>query len=269
MNSSPSTASLSLTGSRLKAQLDASRRPPHAHHIRRVVSSHTTPRKKREQQRERPKTVAETRSSPPIWRNGDLIHASSLSASSSPAKESSPCHAYVARNTSPDDCAAPTPPHSRSNSTKAPTSSRTSSAKGSGEGCLTIQPSSGSSPKRQTPSKLKLRDSLSPVKVPSTPAFARSSPDIDASGSGDPMKRDDPRLGACASPPKRTPSKLKLKRSTPTVDLASLGRSPSPRSPARSTPNATAAQPCPSPSTAAKTKPGHATSAATRQTRKD
>lgn len=190
MSSSPPAASLSLTGSRLKAQLDASRRPPHIHHVRRVVSSNITPRKKKEPQRERPKTVAETRSGPP--------------------RERSPCRRTpVEHSPSPEKCTAPTPPPSRSNSTTSsvPGGRRTSPAKAPGEG---QQLSSRSSPKRRTPSKLKLRDRLSPVKVSS-----RSQ-------------------RACASPPKRTPPKLKLKRSTPTTDLASLGRSPSPNSPAKS-----------------------------------
>lgn len=211
MTSSPPAASLSLTGSRLKAQLDASRRPPHVHNVRRAVSSNITPRKKKkEQERERPKTVAETRSAPP--------------------RERSPCR----HSPSPEKCAAPTPPPSRANSTTSSVAGgKTTSAKGAGEGQLTGQPSPRSSPRRRTPSKLKLRDSLSPLKKLSPSPSSRSSP---VGGYADPRKRDDPRLGARASPPKKTPPKLKLKRSSPMTDLASLGRSPSPKSPAKSTP---------------------------------
>lgn len=255
MSSSPTTASLSLTGSRLKAQLDASRRPPQTHHVRRVVSSHFTPRKKREQQRERPKTVAETRSSPPRGRNGNTTPTSRLSAS--PAKDLSPSLTSAAQYKSPEKCAAPTPSPSRSNSTSS-TPGRTSPAKASGKGPLNTPPSPKSSPKRQTPSKLKLRDSLSPVKVSSTSASARSSPSVSVSGYVDPMKREDPRLSSCASPPKRTPPKLRLRSSMQMADLASLGRSPSPKSPAKSSPAATT-----------ETEPGNVPSPGTRQTLKD
>ncbi|KAG6353595.1 hypothetical protein INS49_005557 [Diaporthe citri] len=121
-----------------------------------------------------------------------------------------------------------------------------------------MQASPHSSPKRQTPSKLKLRDSLSPVKMSSTSASARSSPGMHTSGYADPIKRDEPRLSSCASPPKRTPPKLKLRRSIQMADLASLGRSPSPKSPAK-----------PSPAATTGTEPGNPPSPSTRQTRKD
>lgn len=248
--SSPSTASLSLTGSRLKAQLDASRRPPQIHRARRVVSSHSTPRKKREhQQPERPKTVAETRSSSAKGRKGDQTPTSRLG--SSPTKAPSPHRA-------PEKCPAPTPSPSRSNSTTSNFSKpgRTSPAKVSGSGQhVTTQPSPEASPKRRTPSKLKLRDSLSPAKMPSTPASARSLPDLHVSGHTDPIKRHGPKPSACASPSKRTPPKLKLRRSIPSADLTRLGRSSSPKSPAKSSPDATAGQPCPSPGTAADDEP--------------
>lgn len=231
MTSSPPATSLSLTGSRLKAQLDASRRPPHVHNVRRAVSSNITPRKKKkEQQQERPKTVAETRSTP--------------------RQERSPCRTAAAQSPSPEKCAAPTPPPSRSNSTKSPVpGDRLSSAKARGEGQPTMQPSSRSSPKRQTPSKLRLRDSLSPLKKLSPSPSSRSSPGVHGGGYADPWKTDDPRLRTRASPSKRTPPKLKLRRSTPMTDLASLGGSPSPKSPAKSSPAGTeprAAQSSPS-----------------------
>lgn len=237
MTSSPPVASLSLTGSRLKAQLDASRRPPHVHNARRAVSSNITPRKKKqEQQRERPKTVADTRSAPP--------------------QEGSPCRTSVAHSPSPERCIAPTPPPSRANSTTSSVpGGRTSSAKAPGEGQPTMQLSSRSSPKRQTPSKLKLRDSLSPLKKLSPSPSSRSSPGVRVGGYADPRKTDDPRLGTRSSPPKRTPPKIKLKRSTPMTDLASLGRSPSPKSPAKSTPT--------------RAEQDDAPSSSTRKTRKD
>ncbi|KAK7709297.1 hypothetical protein SLS64_006209 [Diaporthe eres] len=255
MSSSPTTASLSLTASRLKAQLDASRRPPQTHYVRRAVSSHSTPKKKREQQRERPKTVAETRSSPPRGRNGGTFPTPRLSAS--PAKEPSPSRTSAAQNKSPEKWAAPTPSPSRSNSTNS-TPGRTSPSKASDKRHLTTQPSPESSRKRQTPTKLKLRDNLSPVKVSSASASARSSPALHTGGYADPIKRDDPRLSSCASPPKRTPPKLKLRRSMQMADLASLGRSPSPRSPAK-----------PSPATTTETEPDNPPSPSTRKTRKD
>lgn len=246
MSESPSTASLNLTAVRLKAQLDASRRPPQTHQVRRAVSSHFTPRKKGEQQREIPKTVAETRSSPPKGWNGHETLTSRLSAS--PAKGSSPRRTSTAHKTSPKKIAAPTPAPSRSNSTNYSVPGSASPAKASTE----------SSPKRRTPSKLKLRDSLSPRTMSSTSTHARSSPSMHASGYADPVKTNDPRLISCASPPKRTPSKLKLKRSTPTADLASLGRSPSPKSPTRSSAVATA-----------DIEHGDAASSGIRRTRKD
>lgn len=240
---SPSTASVSLTAARLKAQLDASRRPPQTHHVRRVVSSHFTPRKMREEQRERPKTVAETRSSPPKGRKSDTTPTSRLSAS--PTKDSSPSRTSAAHKTCPEKWTAPTPSPSRSNSNGPSKPGRTPPAKAASE----------SSPKRQTPSKLKLRDSLSPVKKS---ASARSSPGVPFGGDSDPVKRNDPRLRSCASQPKRTPPKLKLKRSTPTVDLASLGRSPSPEIPAK-----------PSPAATTETEQGNAASPGTYKTPKD
>lgn len=261
MDSSPSTASFNLTGSRLKAQLDASRRPAQTRHVRRVVSSHLTPRRK-EQQRERPKTVAETRSSPPKGHNSDpAVVMSSLNES--PAKRLSPRHTSLAQGRDSEECAAPTPPPSRSNSTNA-VLGRASRAKTSGEKHLNMQPSSESSPQRMTPSKLKLRDSLSPMRTTSMSASARSSPGIHSSDSVDLVKSDDSRLSACPSPPKRTPSKLRLRKSAPAVDLASLGRSPSPKRPAKS--------PCPaqvylSPS-AAEPKRDNSPSSASQQARK-
>jgi hypothetical protein len=198
MSSTSPAASLSLSGPRLKAQLDASRRPPHGHHMRRVVSSNSTPRKTKGQlQLERPKTVAVAGSR------------------SRPCRDRSPCRTPVeghAQSPSPEKCAAPTPPPSRSNSAASP------------------------SPKRRTPSKLKLRDSLSPMKVSTRSPFpSRSSPVVHVGVHAERRKRDDPRLRARASSPKRTPPKLKLRRSTPTTDLGSLGLSPSlQKSPAKS-----------------------------------
>lgn len=217
MSSSPRAASLSLTGSSLKAHLDASRRPPHTHNVRRVVSSNVTPRKKKkEEQQDRPKTVAATRSTQ--------------------RSERSPCRTRYSSH-SPEKCAAPTPPPSRSNSTHSSLpGGRTPASKAPDDGQLVVQPSSKSSPKRRTPSKLKLRDSLTPVKVSSPSPSSRSSPGVRVGGDASPRKREDPRTSGVASPPKNTPPKLKLKRSTPTPDLASLGRSPSQKSPARSVP---------------------------------
>lgn len=235
---SPTAASPSLTRSSLKAHLDASRRPPHKHHVRRVASSNLTPMKKQvEEERVRPKTVATTRSTS--------------------RSEQSPCRSR--HSPSPDKCAAPTPPPSRSNSTasSAP-GGKTATARGPDQGHATVQPSSRSSPKKKTPSKLKLRDSLSPMKASSPSSSPRSSPGVRIGGDASPRKRDNnPRpMSACASPPKRTPSKLKLKRSTPTTDLATLGRSPSPKSPSRST-------------TRAGTEQGNTASPSRRKTHKD
>lgn len=206
-------SSVSLTSSSLKAQLDASRRPPQGHHVRRAVSSHLTPLKAKDEQKERPKTAEGKRSLPSKRTDNapvERVESKSTSARSSSAKWASPP-------------VAPTPPPSRSNS-KSSISARSPPIKST-----KIDPGSTSmqqtgprpSPPKRTRSKLKLKESPSPPKRTSLPASARSS------SSRNPYANIKPAQGiesrSSSSPPKRTPPRLRLRRGTPAVNLAVPG----------------------------------------------
>lgn len=219
--SSPTQSSMNLKSSSLKDQLDASRRPSKGQHVRRAVSSHLTPRKVEEEHRARPRTAeglrllsSKSTDTASLRRSGSGSGLSALSTSSrlSPAKCSSPP-------------AAPTPPPSRSNST-ASVSTRSSPMKATktSPDYTSKQPiGCKSSPPKRTSPKLKLRGKSSPPKRTSLSASARSSPrKVSSTGKGSAQKVE---FDSTVSPPKRTPPKLRLRRSTPAVDLVRLSES--------------------------------------------
>ncbi|KUI74190.1 Cytokinesis protein sepH [Cytospora mali] len=225
VKSSPAQSSINMTSLSLKAQLDASRRPPQGHHVRRVVSSHLTPVKMKEEHKPRPKTAEGQRSS-----SSKRTDTATVKRAGSRSRLSDvPTFARLSSEKSASPPVAPTPPPSRSNST-ASASARPSpikDAKASSGSTPMQQTELEPSPPKRTRSKLKLRQSPSPPKTTSMSASASSSPSKNSTADEASAQKPEPRSRPSAGPPKRTPTKLRLRRSTPAVDLSGLSESPS------------------------------------------